>query len=392
MSQASVVIVGGGVIGAATACFLARDHGVAVTVLERDPTLPPGVERAVGELDPAAVLDADQHRAVAGRHRLPAPCRRRTRRRWRAARHRPGRGRLPLPGQRRRRRAPARQPGTAARAWRRHRSCSTSPRCARAGPGWRPTVLRSARTAPRGEGWFDGPALHAAFRRKARGLRRPLRARRRRGLREPRRSCARRCAMRRAGLTMPITLLIAAGAWSAPLAAALGLALPVQREEARRVRARLARAAARLPLAHRSLGRLVATRRSRLPRRCAAARRRHRRRAARRHRPRPVRRRHLAHAGRAHPGLRSAARAFGLGRLLRDEPLRPQRRGRRGAGLAQCLHRLRILGPRHAARAGRRPRAWPNASPPATMAVSTSRRWPPSACNAASPCVEHNVI
>jgi FAD-dependent oxidoreductase domain-containing protein 1 len=37
MSQ-SVVIVGGGVMGAATACFLARDHGVAATVLERDPT------------------------------------------------------------------------------------------------------------------------------------------------------------------------------------------------------------------------------------------------------------------------------------------------------------------------------------------------------------------
>ncbi len=33
-----VVIVGGGVMGAATACFLARDHGAAVTVLERDPT------------------------------------------------------------------------------------------------------------------------------------------------------------------------------------------------------------------------------------------------------------------------------------------------------------------------------------------------------------------
>lgn len=33
----SVVIVGGGVMGAATACFLARDHGASVTVLERDP-------------------------------------------------------------------------------------------------------------------------------------------------------------------------------------------------------------------------------------------------------------------------------------------------------------------------------------------------------------------
>lgn len=32
-----VIIVGGGVMGAATACFLARDHGLSVTVLERDP-------------------------------------------------------------------------------------------------------------------------------------------------------------------------------------------------------------------------------------------------------------------------------------------------------------------------------------------------------------------
>jgi FAD-dependent oxidoreductase domain-containing protein 1 len=34
----SVVIVGGGVMGAATACFLARDHGVRAVVIERDPT------------------------------------------------------------------------------------------------------------------------------------------------------------------------------------------------------------------------------------------------------------------------------------------------------------------------------------------------------------------
>ena len=36
--QASVVIVGGGVMGAATACFLARDHGVPAIVVERDPS------------------------------------------------------------------------------------------------------------------------------------------------------------------------------------------------------------------------------------------------------------------------------------------------------------------------------------------------------------------
>jgi glycine/D-amino acid oxidase-like deaminating enzyme len=38
MVSSSVVIVGGGVMGAAIACFLARDHGMPVTVLERDPS------------------------------------------------------------------------------------------------------------------------------------------------------------------------------------------------------------------------------------------------------------------------------------------------------------------------------------------------------------------
>ncbi len=37
-SKPRIVIVGGGVIGAATAAFLARDHGIAATVIERDPS------------------------------------------------------------------------------------------------------------------------------------------------------------------------------------------------------------------------------------------------------------------------------------------------------------------------------------------------------------------
>ncbi|MBW8830226.1 MAG: FAD-binding oxidoreductase [Burkholderiales bacterium] len=36
--QTSILIIGGGVMGAAAACFLARDHGACVTVLERDPS------------------------------------------------------------------------------------------------------------------------------------------------------------------------------------------------------------------------------------------------------------------------------------------------------------------------------------------------------------------
>lgn len=38
MATPRVVIVGGGVMGSAIACFLARDHGIAATVLERDPS------------------------------------------------------------------------------------------------------------------------------------------------------------------------------------------------------------------------------------------------------------------------------------------------------------------------------------------------------------------
>lgn len=36
--MSKVTLIGGGVMGAATACFLARDHGADVTVVERDPS------------------------------------------------------------------------------------------------------------------------------------------------------------------------------------------------------------------------------------------------------------------------------------------------------------------------------------------------------------------
>ena len=36
--MSEVIVLGGGVMGAATACFLARDHGASVTVIERDPS------------------------------------------------------------------------------------------------------------------------------------------------------------------------------------------------------------------------------------------------------------------------------------------------------------------------------------------------------------------
>jgi glycine/D-amino acid oxidase-like deaminating enzyme len=78
----------------------------------------------------------------------------------------------------------------------------------------------------RGEGWFDGPALHMAFKRKAQAC----------GARFVHADAAgfestgeRVHAVRdtRGQAHSAGAVLIAAGAWSAPLAAALGLALPV---------------------------------------------------------------------------------------------------------------------------------------------------------------------
>jgi len=219
------VIVGGGVIGAATACFLARDHGAAVTVLERDPNYrqassalsassirqqfstpinialsQAGIEflRRVGD-----ELGVDGQKPTtslveAGYLYLASPAG--------AAQLRANQALQRAHG------AEIELLDTAALQVR--------------WPWLATDGLSLGAHGTRGEGWFDGPALHAAFKRKAQAcgarfvqaeaLAFDTHSDRVHAVRDTQ-------GKRHSG----DAIVIAAGAWSAPLAAALGLALPV---------------------------------------------------------------------------------------------------------------------------------------------------------------------
>ena len=73
------------------------------------------------------------------------------------------------------------------------------------------------------EGWFDGPALMQAFRRKARELGVAVRRRRGRGA-----GAQRACTLRSGGRLEARTIVLAAGPWSGEVAAMAGIALPVE--------------------------------------------------------------------------------------------------------------------------------------------------------------------
>jgi FAD-dependent oxidoreductase domain-containing protein 1 len=229
MTAPSVVIVGGGVIGAASACFLARDHGVSVTVLERDPSYriassalsassirqqfslainialsQAGIEflRRVGD-----ELEVDGLRPAiglveAGYLYLASSTGAAQLRVNHALQHAHG-AEIEL----------------------------LTPTALQARWPWLATDgLALGAHGVRGEGWFDGPALHAAFKRKAQ-------------------ACGARFVHAdavafdsRGGRVHAVrdasgaghaadAVLVAAGAWSAPLAAKLGLMLPVHAEK-----------------------------------------------------------------------------------------------------------------------------------------------------------------
>jgi glycine/D-amino acid oxidase-like deaminating enzyme len=225
MTSPSVVIVGGGVLGAATACFLARDHGVEVTVLERDPSY----RQASSALSASSIrqqfstpinialsqASIDFLRCVGDELAVDG--------------ERPAVG-LVEAGYLYLASAAGAARLRANQALQRAHGADIELLDAaglRARWPWLATTgLALGAHGVRGEGWFDGPALHAAFKHKARAC----------GARfvhadalafDTHRDRVHAVRDAHGNRHTGDAIVIAAGAWSAPLAAALGLSLPV---------------------------------------------------------------------------------------------------------------------------------------------------------------------
>ena len=212
-------------IGAATACFLARDHGVAVTVLERDPSY----RQASSALSASSIRQQFSTPINIALSLASIEFLRRIGDELAVDGEQPAIGLVEAgylylsdaegEGNLRAKHALQRAHGAEIDL--------LDTAALRARWPWLATAgLALGAFGTRGEGWFDGPALHAAFRRKARTC----------GARFVHAdaqafdaSGGRVHAVRDAqGRTHAAdAVLIAAGAWSAPLTALLGLALPV---------------------------------------------------------------------------------------------------------------------------------------------------------------------
>ena len=225
MVQPSVVIVGGGVIGAATACFLARDHAAVVTVLERDPSY----RQASSALSASSIRQQFSTPINIALSQASIEFLRRVGEELEVDGERPDvglveAGYLYL----------ADASGAAQRRAQHALQCAhgaeidlLDPAALQARWPWLATEGLALGTHGRhGEGWFDGPALHAAFRRKARAC--GARFVQAHSVGFDRRGERVHAVRDASGDTYRTdAVLIAAGAWSAPLAAALGLTLPV---------------------------------------------------------------------------------------------------------------------------------------------------------------------
>jgi glycine/D-amino acid oxidase-like deaminating enzyme len=220
-----VTLIGGGVMGAATACFLARDHGARVTVVERDPSY----AQASSSLSLSSIRQQFSQPVNMALSRWSIEFLRRVPDELATADDRPVIGLV--------------EPGYLYLATQASEATLREVNALQRAEGVDVALLSPAELAARfpwlavddvalgslglsGEGWFDGPALHRAFRRKAKAC----------GVRfvdgeavgfetQADRVTAVRCADgSRVGGD---SFVLAAGAWSAPLGAALGITLPV---------------------------------------------------------------------------------------------------------------------------------------------------------------------
>ncbi|PTT79021.1 FAD-dependent oxidoreductase [Pelomonas sp. HMWF004] len=223
--MSDVVIVGGGVMGAATACFLARDHGASVTVIERDPSY----ARASSSLSLSSIRQQFSQPVNIGLSRWSLAFLRHVADELAVADDRPAIG-LVEPGYLYLATATGAPTLQALHALQRAEGVDVAllapAALAERFPWLAVDDLALGSLGLSGEGWFDGPALHRALRRKAIAS----------GARfvtgeavgfdtAGDRVTGVRCA---SGALWPAgTVVIAAGAWSARLGTALGVTLPV---------------------------------------------------------------------------------------------------------------------------------------------------------------------
>ncbi len=220
-----VVIVGGGVMGAATACFLARDHGAQVTVIERDPSY----ARASSALSASSIRQQFSTPVNIALSQWSLAFLRRVGSELGVLGDTPQVG-LVEPGYLYLAGAAGASALRAANVVQRAAGADVVLLDASALEqrfGWLATGdVELASLGLSGEGWFDGPALHLAFRRKAiacgaifvqaEGL-----------TFEPRGMAVRTLINTDGRRFDGDHFVLCAGAWTAPLAAQLGVALPV---------------------------------------------------------------------------------------------------------------------------------------------------------------------
>lgn len=224
-SMSDVILVGGGVMGAATACFLARDHGATVTVVERDPSY----AQASSSLSLSSIRQQFSQPVNMALSRWSLHFLRRAADELATADDRPSLG-LVEPGYLYLATAAGAPLMRDLHALQRAEGVDVallSPAELSARFPWLATDdLALGSLGLSGEGWFDGPALHRAFRRKAQALGVRFLAGEAVGFdRQADRVTAARCADGR--VIGGDAFVITAGAWSAPLGAALGVTLPV---------------------------------------------------------------------------------------------------------------------------------------------------------------------